>query len=91
MGVSSGVKQKTATNVLWLFVRYGGSQLVRLTLGVIVARILAPENYTVMGLIVIFVSLAAAVIAFIFGICKDIFDGRKRKSITLCIGKPTLS
>lgn len=55
MGLSANIKQKTTTNVLWLFARYGGSQLMRITLGVIVARILGPKNYTVWVLITIFV------------------------------------
>jgi O-antigen/teichoic acid export membrane protein len=52
------VKNKTLSNVLWLGLRYGGSQLVRFTLGVIIARILLPENYTVVAIIAVFTGLA---------------------------------
>lgn len=56
------VKNKTLGNVLWLGMRYGGSQLVRFTLGVIIARILAPEYYTILAIISVFTSLATKVI-----------------------------
>lgn len=56
------VKNRTLSSILWLGLRYGGSQLVRFTLGVIIARILVPENYTVLAIISIFTSLATKVL-----------------------------
>ncbi len=54
----STVKTKSISGALWLGVRFGGTQLVRFVIGVILARLLDPEYYTVIALITIFTSLA---------------------------------
>jgi O-antigen/teichoic acid export membrane protein len=51
------LKTKTATGLLWSFLDSFGVYLVRFGFSVAIARTLAPEDYGLMGMIVIFISL----------------------------------
>ena len=51
------LKAKTATGLLWSFIDSFGIYLVRFGFSVAIARTLAPEDYGLMGMIVIFISL----------------------------------
>ena len=52
------LKTKSISGMVWLTMQYGGTQLVRFTIGVILARLIDPANYTVLSLITIFTSFA---------------------------------
>lgn len=58
MEKQSTLKTKSISGVIWLGIRFGGSQLVRFVIGVILARLLDPAYYTVLALITVFTGLA---------------------------------
>lgn len=51
------LKAKTARGLFWSFIDSFGIYLVRFGFSVVIARTLAPEDYGLMGMIVIFISL----------------------------------
>lgn len=52
-----GLKAQTARGLFWSFLDSFGVYLVRFGFSVVIARTLAPEDYGLMGMIVIFISL----------------------------------
>ncbi|MDO4572717.1 MAG: lipopolysaccharide biosynthesis protein [Clostridia bacterium] len=60
------VKIKSVSGGFWLGIRFGGTQLVRFVISVILARLLEPELYTILGIITIFTSLAEKFVTHCF-------------------------
>ncbi len=54
------LKEKTAKGLLWGGISNGGQQLLNLVFGIFLARLLLPEDYGLVGMLVIFQQLAAA-------------------------------
>ena len=52
------VKQKTVKGMIWKFLENGGTQGIQFITSVVLARLLDPTDYSVLTIIVIFVSLA---------------------------------
>jgi O-antigen/teichoic acid export membrane protein len=51
-------RNKTISGVIWKAMESGGNQLVKFVISVVLARMLDPENYTTLALLLIFVNLA---------------------------------
>jgi teichuronic acid exporter len=56
------LKQKAARGILWSFIDQFSSQGVGFIIGIILARILAPSDYGLMGMLAIFVAIAQSFI-----------------------------
>ncbi len=54
----SNLKQKTAKGLLWGGIGSGGMQLLNLAFGIILSRILSPDDYGVVGALAIFSAIA---------------------------------
>ena len=55
-------RNKTISGVIWKAMESGGNQLVRLVFSVVLARLLAPENYATLIFLMIFVNIADVII-----------------------------
>lgn len=53
----SDLKRKTLTNTLWNFVERAGSQIVSFIVQIVLARILLPEEFGLIALVTIFITL----------------------------------
>lgn len=62
------LKQKSITGVIWKLIERGGIQLIKLVLGVILARLLSPEDYGLIGLITVFFVISMIFIDNGFGL-----------------------
>ncbi len=51
-------RNKTISGVIWKAMESGGNQLVKFVISVVLARMLDPENYTTLALLLIFVNIA---------------------------------
>ena len=51
-------RNRTISGVIWKAMESGGNQAVKFVISVILARMLDPENYTTLALLLIFVNLA---------------------------------
>lgn len=51
-------RNKTISGVIWKAMESGGNQAVKFVISVVLARMLAPENYTTLALLLIFVNIA---------------------------------
>ena len=51
-------RNKTISGVIWKAMESGGNQAVRFVISVVLARMLDPENYTTLALLLIFVNIA---------------------------------
>ena len=58
--MSESLKQKTAKGVLWSAVEQFSVQIIQFVLGLIMARILSPHDYGLVGMILVFTSIAEA-------------------------------
>lgn len=56
--MSESLKQKTAKGVLWSSVEQFSVQIIQFVLGLIMARILSPHDYGLVGMILVFTSIA---------------------------------
>lgn len=56
--MSESLKQKTAKGVLWSGVEQLSVQIIQFVLGLIMARILSPHDYGLVGMILVFTSIA---------------------------------
>ena len=54
MSQTSNIKLKALSGVIWKMAERMGSQLVSIVVGVILARILSPEDYSVVAIVSIF-------------------------------------
>ena len=51
-------RNKTISGVIWKAMESGGNQAVRFVISVVLARMLDPQNYTTLALLLIFVNIA---------------------------------
>lgn len=51
-------RNKTISGVIWKAMESGGNQAVRFVISIVLARMLDPENYTTLALLLIFVNIA---------------------------------
>ena len=56
--MSESLKQKTAKGVLWSSVEQFSVQIIQFVLGLVMARILSPHDYGLVGMILVFTSIA---------------------------------
>lgn len=56
--MSESLKQKTAKGVLWSSVEQFSVQIIQFVLGLIMARILSPHDYGLVGMILVFTAIA---------------------------------
>lgn len=56
--MSESLKQKTAKGVLWSSIEQFSVQIIQFVLGLIMARILSPHDYGLVGMILVFTSIA---------------------------------
>ncbi len=56
--MADDVKQKTVKGMIWKFLENGGTQGIQFITSVVLARLLDPTDYSVLTIIVIFVSIA---------------------------------
>lgn len=52
-----GLRQKTAKGIFWSFLDYFGVYLVKFAFTIVIARTLSPDDYGLMGMIVIFIAI----------------------------------
>ena len=52
------LKQKTLNSLFWRFLERGGSQMVSLLVQVVLARILAPEQFGMIAIVLVFINIA---------------------------------
>ena len=57
------VKGKTISGVLWKFAERMGAQLVSLIVSIVLARMLTPNDYSVVGVVTIFFTFANVLIS----------------------------
>jgi teichuronic acid exporter len=58
MKQAKSLKQKSVSGIIWNFSERIGNILARLFLGVLIARLLNPEDYGLVGMIMIFIAIA---------------------------------
>lgn len=56
--MSESLKQKTAKGVLWSAIEHFSVQIIQFVLGLIMARILSPHDYGLVGMILVFTAIA---------------------------------
>ena len=56
--MSESLKQKTAKGVLWSSIEQFSVQMIQFVLGLIMARILSPHDYGLVGMILVFTAIA---------------------------------
>lgn len=61
------IKSKTITGFLWSFVESAGVQLMRFLFGIILARLLFPEQFGLIGMLSIFMAVAQSILDSGFG------------------------
>lgn len=64
---SNNLKQKAVTGILWSFFDKGGTQLIQFVIGIYIARILSPEDYGLVGLIMVFIIVSKVLVSSGFG------------------------
>ena len=64
---NSDIKNKAVRGVTWNLIERFGIQIIRLTLGIVLARLLSPEEFGVMGVVMVFVLVAQVFIDSGFG------------------------
>ena len=55
--MSDNLKQKTLTNLIWRFAERSGAQVVQFIVSIVLARILAPEAYGTISLVLVFAQI----------------------------------
>lgn len=78
------IKTQVITGLFWKFMERGGTQLVQFILQIILARLLLPEDYGIIGLISVFISIASIFVQSGFGsaLIQKIFG---RAGLFLCL------
>lgn len=56
--MKESLKQRTAKGLFWSAINSGSTQVLNLVIGIILARLLTPEDYGIVGLLTIFIALA---------------------------------
>lgn len=56
------LKSKVLTGIYWSFIESGGRNVFRVVIGLVLARLLEPTDYGLIGMIAIFISLAGVLI-----------------------------
>ena len=56
-GSTGGLMRKTAKGIFWSFLDYFGVYLVKFAFTIVIARTLSPDDYGLMGMIVIFIAI----------------------------------
>ncbi len=56
-GGTDGLRSKTAKGIFWSFLDYFGVYLVKFAFTIVIARTLSPDDYGLMGMIVIFIAI----------------------------------
>ena len=56
------MKQKVVKGLLWKLLENGGAQGVQFVIAIILARLLTPAQYGVVGIITIFITIANVVV-----------------------------
>ena len=56
------MKQKVVKGLLWKLLKNGGAQGVQFVIAIILARLLTPAQYGVVGIITIFITIANVVV-----------------------------
>jgi len=64
---NSDIKNKAVRGVTWNLIERFGIQIIRLILGIVLARLLSPEEFGVMGVVMVFVLVAQVFIDSGFG------------------------
>ena len=54
----SGMKQKIAKGLFWKLLENGGAQGIQFVVAILLARLLTPAEYVVVGIIMIFITIA---------------------------------
>ena len=57
--MQSGLKEKTARGLMWSGFNNAATQVLNLVFGIVLARVLTPEDYGVTGVLVIFSTIAS--------------------------------
>lgn len=65
--MSDSTKSKAAKGMLWVLCEKGATQVLQFAFGVILARLLAPSDYGVMGMLAIFLAISSMFIDSGFG------------------------
>ncbi len=63
----SSLKKKTFSGFKWIAVEQSSVQIIRFLLGIILARLLSPEDYGIIGLITVFLAISLSFINSGFG------------------------
>ncbi len=64
---SSELKKKATTGMVWTSVQKYTNVLVQFTCGIVLARLLTPEDYGCLGMLTVFTNLAASIVTMGFG------------------------
>ena len=57
--MSESTKSKAAKGMLWVLCEKGATQVLQFAFGVILARLLAPSDYGVIGMLAIFLAISS--------------------------------
>lgn len=58
----SSLKQKTVSSFIWKFLERSGASLVQLLVQIVMARLLAPEDFGLLAIILVFVSIGNVIV-----------------------------
>lgn len=57
MSNETGIKNKVASGLFWKLLENGGAQGIQFVIAILLARLLTPAEYGVVGIIMIFITL----------------------------------
>ena len=52
------LRKKTISGMIWSFTDYAGNQFVQFVIGIILARLLTPNDYGLVGIVMLFITLS---------------------------------
>ena len=58
----TNLKQSATSGLLWKLVEKGGTQIIQFIVSLILARLISPEEYGIVGLLTIFIALSDIII-----------------------------
>lgn len=58
MSNETGIKNKVASGLFWKLLENGGAQGIQFVIAILLARLLTPAEYGVVGIIMIFITIA---------------------------------
>ena len=61
-GMQSDLKQRTLSSLIWKFLERGGSSLISILVQVVMARLLAPEEFGALAIMLVFVNIGNVVV-----------------------------